>query len=255
MPVITKPTRVTSSSATLIDHIYSNNISASSKSGIIINNVADHFGTFHIVKAKLSHPENISTCKRKMSQHNTVKFNHLLEKINFDPISQIDCPNQAFNDFMQIYKTNFELAFPLTQTRSINKYIKREPWVTAGLLTSSRMKNKLLCKKLKLPTESNIQSYKTYIKVFNKLKRILKISYYKDKLESNKFNMKNTWNILKQAMGKSNDKSNFPQSFKINGESMRDRESISESFNSSLEISACLPAGMYHHQVNITENI
>ena len=52
LPLITKPTRVFPSSATLIDHIYSNNISAQLSSGIIITDVADHFGTFLIVKKK-----------------------------------------------------------------------------------------------------------------------------------------------------------------------------------------------------------
>ena len=40
LPTITKPTRVTPSTATLIDHCYANDI--------IINDVADHFGTFYI---------------------------------------------------------------------------------------------------------------------------------------------------------------------------------------------------------------
>ena len=52
LPKITRPTRITPHSATLIDHIYSNYnrpTSQNSTSGIIITDVADHFGTFHIV--------------------------------------------------------------------------------------------------------------------------------------------------------------------------------------------------------------
>ena len=48
-PVITLPTRLTSSSATLIDHIYTNKLQ-STNSGIIITDVADHIGVFHITK-------------------------------------------------------------------------------------------------------------------------------------------------------------------------------------------------------------
>ena len=260
MPVITKPTRVTPSSATLIDHIYSNNISASSKSGIIINDVADHFGIFHIVKSKVSRSGNISTCKRNITKTNTNKFNHLLEQANFDYISQIDCPNHAFKEFINIYKKNFELAFPLTRSRSNNKFLKREPWVTAGFLSSSRTKTKLLRKKLKSPSECNIKNYKTYVKEFNKLKRILKISYYKDSLESNKFDMKKTWNILKQAIGKSNDKSNFPHSFKINDESVTNRTSISESFNTYFSkigwsTSQNVPLSSKHYRKYLTNSV
>lgn len=39
LPHITKPTRVTETTATLIDHIYTNNITPSSESGIIITDV------------------------------------------------------------------------------------------------------------------------------------------------------------------------------------------------------------------------
>ena len=49
-PLITKPTRVTSSSATLIDHILSNNIDISSghMQGILCTSMSDHFAIFHI---------------------------------------------------------------------------------------------------------------------------------------------------------------------------------------------------------------
>ena len=48
LPLITKPTRITNHSATLIDHIYSNTTSQNYTSGIIISDLADHFGTFYI---------------------------------------------------------------------------------------------------------------------------------------------------------------------------------------------------------------
>ena len=52
LPKITRPTRITPHSATLIDHIYSNDNRPASQndiSGISITDVADNFGTFHIV--------------------------------------------------------------------------------------------------------------------------------------------------------------------------------------------------------------
>ena len=38
--------------------------------------------------------------------------------------------------------------------------------------------------------------------------------------------MKQTWKLLHQAIGKQNDKSNFPQSFKINDETITDQSII-----------------------------
>ena len=52
MPLIQQPTRLSFSLATLIDHIYTNDILSKSTSGIIITDVADHFGTFYVVSDK-----------------------------------------------------------------------------------------------------------------------------------------------------------------------------------------------------------
>ncbi len=46
LPVISRPTRISASSATLLDHMYTNDIISSYQSGIIITDVADHFATF-----------------------------------------------------------------------------------------------------------------------------------------------------------------------------------------------------------------
>ena len=52
LPLITKPTRLTSHSATLIYHIYTNTCSRSSEitSGIIVTDISDHFGIFSIIQ-------------------------------------------------------------------------------------------------------------------------------------------------------------------------------------------------------------
>ena len=48
IPLITRPTRVTPYSATLIDHVYTNKRLIDSISGIIICDISDHFGIFSI---------------------------------------------------------------------------------------------------------------------------------------------------------------------------------------------------------------
>jgi len=48
LPTITKPTRISSTSAIRIDHIYTKYMTTAGKSGIIITDLADHFGSFYI---------------------------------------------------------------------------------------------------------------------------------------------------------------------------------------------------------------
>ena len=51
-PVITKPTGVTEISATLIDHIHTNNfdINASHIQGILCSSVSDHYAIFRVAR-------------------------------------------------------------------------------------------------------------------------------------------------------------------------------------------------------------
>ena len=50
IPLITKPTRVATHTATLIDHIYYKQPDKRSSSGILKTDISDHFGIFSIIK-------------------------------------------------------------------------------------------------------------------------------------------------------------------------------------------------------------
>jgi hypothetical protein len=109
--------------------------------------------------------------------------------------------------------------------------VKREPWFTNGLLISSRHKSKLFKKKLQAPIEENIRLFKQYNTMFTKIKRKMKILYYKKILEENKNNSKKCWSVLHQALGKLNSKSSFPKTFLINNSQISDTREIAEGFN------------------------
>ena len=61
--------------------------------------------------------------------------------------------NAAYNTFISLYKNTFNTAFPLIETKLCKRCIKKEPWVSTELLTSLRMKSKLLYKELILLAE------------------------------------------------------------------------------------------------------
>ena len=72
LPKITRPTRIMPHSATLVDHIYSNDNRPTSQndiSGIIITDVADHFGTFHIVSKCKQTPVHTHTHTNKANEN------------------------------------------------------------------------------------------------------------------------------------------------------------------------------------------
>ncbi len=211
--MITKPTRVCSTSATLLDHMYTSDITSSYHSGIIINDVAGHFGTFCIFHSKGKRNNETTIRRRSFCPNNVANFRTVLSETSFEHIMNLDCPNAAYNDFLQLYLSAFERSFPLREINLRSKHTKREPWFTPGLLNSSVKKAELLSKKLHEPTEQNISKYKQYNNLFNLLKKKMKMLYFRTVLEENKTNSKKCWSILKQALGKMRDKSSYPQSF------------------------------------------
>ena len=229
LPVITKPTRVTPTTATLIDHIYTNISSPSYTSGILINDVADHFGTFISVSKKVPAPITKYIKFRSYKSENILAFKQLLASCDFTTLINHQCANDAYNTFLQ---AAFDISFPEKIVKTKRKYLKREPWITNGILNSSNQKAKLYTKKLKTPNATNIQKYKLYCKIYNRVKRAAKLSHFKHMLDSNKNNIKQTWKILNQAINKQNAKPCIPDTFVIDDNLVSDKQQISDKFNS-----------------------
>jgi len=57
------------------------------------------------------------------------------------------CPNEAYGEFIKLYKHAFETCFHLRTCKINDKVLKRESWVTRGILISSKQKAKRFVKK------------------------------------------------------------------------------------------------------------
>ena len=54
LPIINKPTRVTASSATIIDNIYITDNNPNTFQGLLCTDISDHLPIFYIIKKKSS---------------------------------------------------------------------------------------------------------------------------------------------------------------------------------------------------------
>ena len=92
--------------------------------------------------------------------------------------------------------------------------------------------------------------YVTYRNTFNKLKRIAKYSYYQEKLENFKNDIRKTWSILNSVTNRRNNKTEIPDIFKINSKSVSDPNQIANGFcdffaNVGCQLSNKIPQGRY----------
>lgn len=168
-PLITKPTRITDYSATLIDHIHTNINNKNVIPGIIITDVSDHCGIFSIFKNGRKKTKHKPALYRSFCPNNIQMFKNTISNIDFVNVLNTDDPDTSYNNFMIKLHSVFEATFPLINAHRNNKKKKRNEWMTNGSIVSSNMKNMLYLKKLKKATEENNTKYKLYCKIYNKL--------------------------------------------------------------------------------------
>ena len=96
LPIITKATRITDHTSTLIDHIYTNSPEKILQSGICLADISDHLPCFCTVTTKLP---NVIQQKyfRDFSHFDNIRYLDDLKKIDFKNIISSDV-NISMND-------------------------------------------------------------------------------------------------------------------------------------------------------------
>ena len=197
LPLITLPTRVSHQSATLIDNISSTDVTTKYETGILLSSLSDHFPVYYIkyFPNKIQQPP--SNLKfRKINSLTMLTFENLVKNISWDDILTEKEPQQAFQKFYEKIDSLTEIAFPEVTKKSFHKQKPNLPWFSNGLRISNLHKMKLASKKLKKPTNENINNYKKYLSIYNKLIRKAKIMHYQKQFELSKYNMKKTWDTV-----------------------------------------------------------
>ena len=113
-PLITIPTRVSKTSATIIDHISTNDNTHQLYPGVIKTDLSDHYITF-VTSCKLTeiaskHPSNKNKSKRDKTKFSSEAFKNDLEKswtnfMTFLPEITITNFNSEFAKFVDIFKS------------------------------------------------------------------------------------------------------------------------------------------------------
>ena len=237
LPNITYPTRITRTTATIIDNIFSNSLEDTVLSGIITNkSISDHqiifssFDNFINIKKQSNKIKNIKIIdyaglKNEISQ--TI-YTNLNKALNFDP-------NQNYN----VLENKLAIAINKHTTikkRKLNKFNhKKNPWITQGLIKSIQFRDKLhlksKCPGLTLEEYQTIKiNIKTYNTIIKRLIRKLKRKFLKNKFEEHKSNLKKTWQLINDVMGRDK-RDTTSDLFIINQEEITDPKLIADHFN------------------------
>ena len=233
-PHINKHTRITSTSSTLIDNIYSNIMDRDFFNGILYYDISDHLPIFAIT-TQSNHardaPNNNKShnMRRKETNHNIELLKSDLAQEQWLDIFQENNVNDCYEKFINKLLFYYDKNIPLVRQKNFKKI--KNPWITKGIMTSIVTRNKLYKKALKEPNcKANREKYKKYRNKLTSLIRLSRKMYYSQKIESNKSNTNSLWQIIKDLIGtKTKDTSN---TFINEGKEITDPEQISNIFNS-----------------------
>lgn len=228
-PLITKPTRITSNTSTLIDNIFMNDISnQNTTNGILFTDISDHFPIFTINHNTRLPSNTTQRVGRIYSKHNIESFVNNLKTVNWSNVTNSNDGPEAFTLFYEKYCELFEKCFPLQEIKIT--YCNKKQWLSNGLKNSIKEKNKLYLQQKRHPTTENISKYKQYKRWLNRLIRNAERDHYENLLQRNKHNSRKLWSVLKEVINRKKTVCSSSQ-FKINNRIETDTNIIANKFN------------------------
>ena len=151
-PCYNKPTRITHTSATLIDNIFcSSKLHTNSMNYIIIDDISDHLPCISVLpEASPTLVDETVIIKRKLSVKNITKIRDDLSKINWtEKLSNQTGCDKMFNVLHDVITKTLDKHAAL-KPHSLREKKLKEPWLTNGLLICNRKQKKLYRKTLRL---------------------------------------------------------------------------------------------------------
>ena len=206
LPVITKPTRISRTSATLIDNvIISDKLQSNYTSNILLSNLSDHLTCYvEINEFYAAKREATKIKKRKLNNDNLDKIKKDIGSIRWESILCGLCTSESF---ATVHNKIIEIIDKIAPEHKVHIRNKRvnKPWISKSIANSIRKGKQLFKKSL---TDPNYQiKYNNYLKCLNKIKRAAKLGYYQKKCIDYKQNTKKLWGLINKINKKTVDKS------------------------------------------------
>ena len=230
-PLITRPTRITQHSATLIDNIFTNNITdlEPSLNGILVTDISDHFLIFHINYTYTAKEVDSFIITRVYNEKNKQKFIENISTFQWEEVYNSLNTQSAFDILHSKLMSIHDKCFPKMKIKK--RYSNRKPWLSETLRNSIKVKNKLYHISKRIPCARTDKSYKAYKNTLSSLLKIAEKYYYRDLIAANKDNMIKSWSIIKGVIGKYR-QSTIQKIFKLTDDTTTDNKKIiSDKFN------------------------
>lgn len=233
VPLITKPSRITSETSTLIDNIFTTDIAncKNFKCGLLINDITDHLPVFVVCNKPIKRTTTTQfRYKRSINDQSIAELNQDLLNQNWEEVTYTQDVNLAYANFVNKFNIAFNRNCPIKRYK-VKPPENSKPWFNSGLKNACAKKNLLYKRFLTCKTKRSEDIYKRYK---NKLTNILRQSekdYYNKVLSYHKNDIKATWKVLNKLINSKCSNSGLPNSFTHNDKVISDKKEIANGFN------------------------
>lgn len=226
---ITKPTRVSDDSCTLIDNIFVSN-SVNLFSGIVVCDISDHYIIFNVSR-DFYRTTNTSPVLKKYRSHDIASLNNLATALlshDFSSVLYCNDINLGVAEFDDIVMHYYNIFCPVkTKTTSYKALLK--PWIGGELRNKMKIRNNYF-----LLYKTGRMSRRTYTQYRNAVTneiRYKKKEYYRGKFSEFFGNMKKSWDLLNKIIRPTGKESNSDINLRFNGNIISDPKLVASRFN------------------------
>ena len=232
LPLITRPTRITSQSATLLDNFF---ISRSNDciAGSIVSDVSDHLPIFCLINNLLPRKkptgEPIQFKYRLTNDSSITNLCNDLRCIDFSSLFQsndVDNIMKNFSDTIYgLYNKNCKIK---TKTVSYRSFVK--PWIKGQVLEKIKQRQNMYL--LYRSAKIGQVEYKRFCNSVTSILRKAKRSYFAQRFSMYKNDIKKTWKCINDVLGRRNMNRCNVSSLRESDAIVTDRQKIANIFNS-----------------------
>ena len=237
-PVISRPTRITNHSMTIIDHIFVNNCHAVTKSGVITESMSDHlatFVTFLVDQNKVSYKlqdDPLEVTSRTINDENIASFESEISATDWNFVHEFETVDEKFDAFESKYSEIYNKNFPIKKNSTKKGRRKTvQPWLLEWLQLACERKNKLYHEFVKNPSTENEETYKKMKKFVTKHIRKAKNKYYNAYFKKHSSDSKKQWQMVNSLLNRKTKTRIKINKIKYNGSEISDSQKIADSFN------------------------
>jgi hypothetical protein len=228
--LVDKFTRVYNETQNIIDLVFTNVNKDAIAVEVVGTGLSDHFA--QVININVECENEISLNQkillRNYSRTNINKLSSYLETETWNKVMEASSTDGKFGSFMDIFIKYLDLSCPFKTIINRQRRFKK-PWLTVGIVTSSR-KLKELDRQKHYKGQEFQTYYKNYKRIYRKVIRLAKSKFVFDKIKGSKNINKDTWSLINNERNKQKNSINVVK-LKLNDKMVEDPIVLSEAFN------------------------